>query len=164
MSRLKTPQPHQHGYQMETLRASEYLPAPNTPTYCPRSHSVPLGLLLARAGRYETAAQQKDIHFPMGGSQFRLHLTDVIELLVREFGAVTEDGWCESLSAHRNRYYDAEKDRVIHDNLSRAVFLLEDAGYNAAVAALTRVDRGPCVSKATTHKAQPCNSCHNAVV
>ena len=91
--------------------------------------SVPLGLLLARAGKYETAAQQQDIHFPMGGSQFRLHLTDVIELLVREFGAATEDGWYESLSAHRNRYYEAEVDRVIHANLSRAVVLLENAGY-----------------------------------
>lgn len=65
----------------------------------------------------------------MGGSQFRLHLTDVIELLVREFGAATEDGWYESLSAHRNRYYDAEVDRVIQDNLPRAVLLLADAGY-----------------------------------
>ena len=27
------------GYQMETLRASEYLPAPNTPTFCPRSQT-----------------------------------------------------------------------------------------------------------------------------
>lgn len=28
--------------------------------------SVELGLLLARAGKYETAAQQQNVHFPMG--------------------------------------------------------------------------------------------------
>ena len=91
--------------------------------------SVPLGLLLARAGKYETAAQQQDIHFPMGGAQFRLHLTDVIELLIREFGAAAEEGWYESLCSHRNRYYDTEVDRVINANLPRAVLLLKDAGY-----------------------------------
>ena len=90
---------------------------------------MPLGLLLARAGRYDTAAQQQDIHFPMGGPQFRLQLTDVVELLIREFGAAPETGWEERLDFHRTLYHDAEVDRVIHGNLSRAVALLEESGY-----------------------------------
>lgn len=91
--------------------------------------SVPLGLLLARAGRYDTAAQQQDIHFPMGGPQFRLQLTDVVELLIREFGAAPETGWEEWLDFHRTLYHDAEVDRVIRENLSRSVTILEESGY-----------------------------------
>ena len=36
------------------------------------SDSVPLGLLLARAGNYDAAAQQQDIHYPMGDERFRV--------------------------------------------------------------------------------------------
>ena len=43
--------------------------------------SVELGLLLARAGKYSTAAQQQDVHFPMGGDRYRICLEDVIEIV-----------------------------------------------------------------------------------
>ena len=94
------------------------------------SDSVPLGLLLARAGKYDTAAQQQDIHFPMGGSLFRLHLADVVELLISELGAEAKYGWEQPLNEHRDRYYEMDIDRVIRGNLPRAGFLLEQAGYS----------------------------------
>ncbi|WP_052205459.1 hypothetical protein [Corynebacterium riegelii] len=101
----------------------------------PNSHfqfhadSVPLGLLLARAGKYDTAAQQQDIHFPMGSSQFRLHLADVIELLICEFGAASEKGWKESVVLHRKHFYESEVDNIIRSNLTRAADLLKESGY-----------------------------------
>ena len=55
----KTSQPHQRGYQMENLRASEYLPAPNTPTFCPRSQTTIVEVLIAGSaamGRAVTAS------------------------------------------------------------------------------------------------------------
>lgn len=102
----------------------------------PKSHfqfhadSVPLGLLLARAGRYDAAAQQQDVHFPLGGPQFRLHLTDVIELLIREFGAKPADGWENVILLHRENYYAQEFERTVRGSSSKAAEVLELMGYS----------------------------------
>ncbi|SNV77660.1 Uncharacterised protein [Corynebacterium imitans] len=91
--------------------------------------SVALGLLLARAGKYDTAAQQQDIHFPMGGHRFRVCLEDVIELLIREFGAEPLAGWEERVQSGRDTFYKAQTETVIMRNLPTAVDLLRQQGF-----------------------------------
>lgn len=92
--------------------------------------SVPLGLLLARARRYDAAAQQQDVHFPLGGPYFRVQLSDMIDLLIREFGALTVDGWDEALSWYRMKSHEAEVKRVISQNLTVAAEVLGSEGYS----------------------------------
>ncbi|MBN9643830.1 hypothetical protein ACFSSC_00835 [Corynebacterium mendelii] len=91
--------------------------------------SVELGLLLARAGRYKTAAQQQDVHFPMGGDRFRVCLEDVIELLVREFCAVPKENWESLVQKGRQKYELQQAETVIRQNLALAIKLLEKSGY-----------------------------------
>lgn len=93
------------------------------------SDSVPLGLLLARAGNYDAAAQQQDIHYPMGDERFRVCLEDVIELLANEFNAQTHDGWQQHIERGRNRYLSKQAETVIRKNPDLAIKLLEQQGY-----------------------------------
>ena len=96
------------------------------------SDSVPLGLLLARAGKYDAAAHQQDVHFPMGHRRFRVSLEDVIELLVKEFGAKPPDGWQRHLDESRDKFYELQASSVIRDNIPTAISVLEDLGYTVS--------------------------------
>ncbi|WKD61619.1 hypothetical protein CCICO_08015 [Corynebacterium ciconiae DSM 44920] len=96
------------------------------------SDSVPLALLLARAGRYDAAAQQHKVHFPMGGVRYRICLEDVIELLVNEFGVEARPGWRERVCESRLQFDRLQTDTVIRKNLSRAVELLQEDGYSVS--------------------------------
>lgn len=91
--------------------------------------SVPLGLLLARAGRYEAAAQQHAIHFPMGDARFRVCLEDIVELLVKEFGAESIEGWEDIVGDRRGQFHQAQTETVISHNLETAARLLIGHGY-----------------------------------
>lgn len=92
--------------------------------------SVELGLLLARAGKYSTAAQQQDVHFPMGGDRYRICLEDVIELLVREFDAVPKSDWGSVVEKGRKKFELQQAETVIRHNFELAIDLLEKEGYS----------------------------------
>ncbi|WP_049168202.1 hypothetical protein [Corynebacterium propinquum] len=92
--------------------------------------SVELGLLLARAGKYSTAAQQQDVHFPMGGDRYRICLEDVIELLVREFDAVPKSDWDSVVEKGRKKFELQQAETVIRHNFELAIDLLEKEGYS----------------------------------
>ena len=92
------------------------------------AESVPLGLLLARSGRYETAAQQQNIRFPLGDSQFRVTVEDVVELVVREFDAQPMPGWEERVEEGRRRFIEMQTEAVIRRDPAKAVEVLRSAG------------------------------------
>ncbi|WP_157464384.1 hypothetical protein [Corynebacterium lipophiloflavum] len=91
--------------------------------------SVALGLLLARAGRYETAEHQHKIHFPMGDHRFRVCLEDIVELLVTEFAARPKNNWQEHVDRGREKFHKLQIETVIRHNVPTAVRLLENLGY-----------------------------------
>lgn len=93
------------------------------------AESVPLGLLLARSGRYETAAQQQNIHFPLGDPQFRVTVEDVVELVVREFDAQPMPGWEERVEEGRSRFVEKQTEAVIRRDPAKAAEVLRSAGY-----------------------------------
>ena len=92
--------------------------------------SVELGLLLARAGKYKTAAQQQDVHFPMGGDRYRVCIEDVIELLIREFDAIPKPNWENLVQRGRKKYELQQAETVIRHNFTLAINLLERSGYS----------------------------------
>jgi len=87
-----------------------------------------LGLLLARSGRYEAAAQQQNIHFPLGDPQFRVTVEDVVELVVREFDAQPMPGWEERVEEGRRRLIEMQTEAVIRRDPAKAVEVLRSAG------------------------------------
>ena len=91
--------------------------------------SVPLGLLLARAGKHDLAAQQQNIHFPAGDSRYRICLEDVVEFLIDEFGADAKDSWIDQVKQRRKEFHEIQTDTVIRKNMLRAVSILEESGY-----------------------------------
>ena len=93
------------------------------------AESVPLGLLLARSGRYETAAQQQNIHFPLGDPQFRVTVEDVVELVVREFDAQPMPGWEERVDEGRSRFVEKQTEAVIRRDPTKAAEVLRSAGF-----------------------------------
>lgn len=92
--------------------------------------SVALGLLLSRARRYEAAAQQQRIHFPMGGERYRVCLEDVVELLVNEFAAKPIPGWKQKVEEGRRKYERIQTDTVLRNNLERCAAILREEGYS----------------------------------
>lgn len=91
--------------------------------------SVPLGLVLARGGNHKASAQQQDIHFPMGGHRFRVCLEDIIELVIREFGAEPVEGWEGHVERGRQRYRKGQMETIIWKNLPEAVKQLRNLGF-----------------------------------
>lgn len=102
--------------------------------------SVPLGLLLARAGRSDAAVQQHQVHFPMGGHRFRVCLEDIIELLIREFNAEALNGWEEHVHNARGKYRTQQVETVVRKNLSLAISMLQELGYTIETPADFKVE------------------------
>lgn len=93
------------------------------------AESLPLAILLARAGRYDIAAQQQDVHFPMGGHRYRVCLEDVIELVIREFNAESNPEWETRVRDGRRKFRERQTDTIIRKNLGRSVEMLEELGF-----------------------------------
>lgn len=91
--------------------------------------SVPLGLLLARSGQHDKAAQQQDVHFPMGGHRYRVCAEDMVELMIREFNVESLPGWEQRVENGRREYRAKQEETVIRKNLPRAIELLEGLGF-----------------------------------
>lgn len=82
-----------------------------------------MGLLLARSGRYEAAAQQQNIHFPLGDPQFRVTVEDVVELVAQPM-----PGWEERVEEGRRRFIEMQTEAVIRRDPAKAVEVLRSAG------------------------------------
>ncbi|MGC2865435.1 hypothetical protein ACMG4H_11295 [Corynebacterium glutamicum] len=93
------------------------------------AESLPLAILLARAGRYDVAAQQQDVHFPKGGHRYRVCLEDVIELVIREFNAESNPEWETRVRDGRRKFRERQTDTIIRKNLGRSVEMLEELGF-----------------------------------
>lgn len=91
--------------------------------------SVPMGYFLLLANKPDTAFQQSDLHFPTGGHRYRVCLEDVIELVIREFGAEGKPGWQEVVQQGRARYRSSQAQTVIRKNLPMAIEVLRAHGY-----------------------------------
>lgn len=91
--------------------------------------SVPLGILLVRAGCHDKAVEQSKVHYPMGGPRFRVCLEDIIELVIREFGAESQPGWEHVVQQGRKNYRAIQEETVIRQHLPRAITMLENMGY-----------------------------------
>lgn len=92
--------------------------------------SVPLGLLLARGGQHDKAAQQQDVHFPMGGHRYRVCAEDMIELMIREFNVEPLEGWEQRVEKGRQDYRAKQEETVIRKNLPKAIKILKELGFN----------------------------------
>ncbi|BAU97433.1 hypothetical protein N24_3171 [Corynebacterium suranareeae] len=93
------------------------------------SESLPLAILLARAGRYDIAAQQQDVHFPMGGHRYRVCLEDIVELVIREFRAEANPNWETRVQEGRRVFRERQTDTIIRKNLVRSVEMLKELGF-----------------------------------
>ena len=96
------------------------------------SDSVPLGLMLARAGKHEDSAQQQNLHFPMGGHRYRVCLEDIIELVIREFNAESLAGWEARVKEGRRDYRKRQAETIISENTRLASEILEEIGFRVS--------------------------------
>jgi hypothetical protein len=69
------------------------------------------------------------LHFPLGGHRFRPAFEDVLEMLVREFGLDTRDGWENAIRAGRERWRGAQVRAAVRDDPEGAAAALGDLGY-----------------------------------
>jgi hypothetical protein len=69
------------------------------------------------------------LHFPLGGHRFRPALEDVLEMVVREFGLDTRDGWQEAIRAGRERWRGVQLRAAVRDDPAGAVAALGALGY-----------------------------------
>ena len=91
--------------------------------------STPLGMVLARAGEYDKAVHQQNLHFPMGSERFRVCLEDIVELLIDEFKAESQPGWKKVLQERRSNFHQIQVETIINKNLEVAARLLSERGY-----------------------------------
>ena len=91
--------------------------------------STPLGMVLARAGKYDNAIHQENLHFPMGSERFRVCLEDVVELLIGEFNAEPVDGWRDILEQRRDSFHRIQVETIINKNIDVAVRILTERGF-----------------------------------
>lgn len=87
-------------------------------------------------GRTRTSAVRRGrvprvsaLHFPLGGHRFRPAFEDVLEMLVREFGLDTRDGWEDAIRAGRERWRAAQLRAVVRDDPDGAARTLNLLGY-----------------------------------
>ena len=70
-----------------------------------------------------------DFHFPLGGHRFRPSLEDVLEGVVREFGADTKRGWEKAIARGRLAWREMQLKAAVRDNPAAAATMLEALGY-----------------------------------
>lgn len=85
-----------------------------------------------RRGRVPRVAT---LHFPLGGHRFRPAFEDVLEMLVREFGLDTRDGWREALDEGRRRWREVQLRAAVRDDPGSAAAVLGDLGWSVAAPA-----------------------------
>lgn len=68
-------------------------------------------------------------HFPVGGHRFRPSLEDVLEGVIREFGADTKSGWEMSLATARAVWRETQLKAAVRDFPAAAAAMLRDMGY-----------------------------------
>lgn len=90
---------------------------------------LPLALMFYSTGDHAKATTQSMIHYPMGGPRFRVCLEDIIELVIREFGAESQPGWEHVVQQGRKNYRAIQEETVIRQHLPRAITMLENMGY-----------------------------------
>ena len=93
-------------------------------------------------GRARTAAVRRGrvprvstLHFPLGGHRFRPAFEDVLEMLVREFGLDTRDGWQDAIRAGRERWRGTQLRAAVRDDPGSAAAELGRLGYQVAAPA-----------------------------
>ncbi|WP_454050332.1 hypothetical protein [Cellulomonas sp. Marseille-Q8402] len=69
------------------------------------------------------------LHFPLGGHRFRPAFEDVLEMLVREFGLDTRDGWEDAVRTGRERWRGTQLRAAVRDDPASAAAALGDLGY-----------------------------------
>lgn len=82
-----------------------------------------------RRGRVPRVAT---LHFPLGGHRFRPAFEDVLEMLVREFGLDTREGWREALAEGRRRWRDVQLRAAVRDEPATAAAVLGDLGWSVS--------------------------------
>ncbi|MBU5422211.1 hypothetical protein KQI48_06000 [Cellulomonas hominis] len=85
-----------------------------------------------RRGRVPRVAT---LHFPLGGHRFRPAFEDVLEMLVREFGLDTRDGWREALDASRRRSREVQLRAAVREDPASAAAVLGDLGWSVVAPA-----------------------------
>lgn len=85
-----------------------------------------------RRGRVPRVAT---LHFPLGGHRFRPAFEDVLEMLVREFGLDTRDGWREGLDEGRRRWREVQLRAAVRDDPASAAAVLGDLGWSVVAPA-----------------------------
>ncbi|SDN84639.1 hypothetical protein SAMN05216355_11810 [Actinomyces ruminicola] len=71
------------------------------------------------------------IHFPLGGMRFRPCLEDVLELIVKEFGIDTVDGWSDALVEGRIAWRHIQLASAIRDDPDTARNALDALGADS---------------------------------
>jgi hypothetical protein len=93
----------------------------------PRAASV-------RRGR---VPRMSTLHFPLGGHRFRPALEDVLEMVVREFGLDTRDGWQEAIRTGRERWRGVQLRAAVRDDPAGAALgALGALGYAVTAPAI----------------------------
>lgn len=69
-------------------------------------------------------------HFPVGGYRFRPSLEDVLEIVIREFGVDTQDGWEQAVNRGRAAWRDKQLRAAVRDDPHPAAQALRRLGYN----------------------------------
>lgn len=70
-----------------------------------------------------------DFHFPLGGPRFRPSLEDVVEIVVREFGLDTNQGWEDAVREGRGRWREKQLRSAVRDDPDTAAAVLRRLGY-----------------------------------
>lgn len=99
-------------------------------------------------GRARTSAVRRGrvprvstLHFPLGGHRFRPAFEDVLEMLVREFGLDTRDGWQDAIRAGRERWRGTQLRAAVRDDPPSAAAELGRLGYRVAAPATAPAGR-----------------------
>lgn len=65
----------------------------------------------------------------MGGHRFRVCLEDVVELVIREFGVASLDGWEQRVLMGREEFRNSQKKAIIRSNPQLAIDVLRELGH-----------------------------------
>lgn len=81
------------------------------------------------ARRVPTPHDLSKVHLPVGGERFRPGLEDLIEMLIRDCGVDSVDGWREALAAGRERWRRRQFRTAVRDLQDEAASVLKAHGW-----------------------------------
>ena len=81
------------------------------------------------ARRVPTPHDLSKVHLPVGGERFRPGLEDLIEMLIRDCGVDSAEGWREALAAGRERWRHRQFRTSVRDLQDEAASVLRAHGW-----------------------------------